>query len=258
MAIIEGKNISVTIARKKILSDISLSLPQGQRTAIIGPNGSGKSTLLKALCGLIAYQGQVFLQGSLIKQLKRSELAKRLAILPQSLQVPADVTVFDLVEHGRFPHRTWWKAIDSEDKNCIDWALKQTNIEHLQERLVNTLSGGERQRAWIAMALAQKPEILLLDEPTTYLDICHQLEILQLLTRLNQENNLTVVMVIHDLNQALQFADNVLVMKEGQIIVQGKPESIINVELLRQVFSVESEAFISSQGQKIISPLRSV
>lgn len=258
MAIIEGKNLSVKIGKKKILTDISLSLPQGKRTAIIGPNGSGKSTLLKALCGLIAYQGQVFLQGSLIKQLKRSELAKRLAILPQSLQVPADVTVFDLVEHGRFPHRAWWKSIDGEDRSCISWALKQTNIEHLQDRLVNTLSGGERQRAWIAMALAQKPEILLLDEPTTYLDICHQLEILQLLTRLNKENNLTVVMVIHDLNQALQFADNVLVMKEGQIITQGKPEEIITTELLRQVFAVESEAFISSQGQKIISPLKSI
>ena len=194
-AIIKAQNISVSINEKEIVHGISLDIPEGKVTAIIGPNGCGKSTTLKALSRILPYKGSVTFKGQEMSTLSQREFAKCLAILTQSPQAPSDLTVNDLVEMGRFPHRGFLGRAGKDDKEHVEWALEQTGVKEMRYRLLNTLSGGERQRAWIAMALAQRPEVLLLDEPTTYLDICHQLEIMQLIGRLNQELGLTVVMV---------------------------------------------------------------
>ena len=165
------------------------------------------------------------------------------------------MTVKDLVEMGRFPHRSIFSRITKDDENCINWALEQTNMLAMKERFLSTLSGGERQRAWIAMALAQNPEVLILDEPTTYLDISHQLEVMQLLTKLNAELGITVIMVLHDLNHALQYSDYVAVIKEGELVVAGEPEKIITTNLLKEVFNVQADAFNCSNGFSALVPI---
>ena len=237
-AIIKAQNISVSINEKEIVHGISLDIPEGKVTAIIGPNGCGKSTTLKALSRILPYKGSVTFKGQEMSTLSQREFAKCLAILTQSPQAPSDLTVNDLVEMGRFPHRGFLGRAGKDDKEHVEWALEQTGVKEMRYRLLNTLSGGERQRAWIAMALAQRPEVLLLDEPTTYLDICHQLEIMQLITRLNQELGLTVVMVVHDLNHAIMYADHVVVVKAGHLVTSGAPREIITAGLLAEVFKV--------------------
>jgi len=178
-----------------------------------------------------------------------------LAILTQSPLAPTDLTVNDLVDMGRFPYRSFLGRATKEDAEYVSWALEQTNILNMRHRLLSTLSGGERQRAWIAMALAQNPQVLLLDEPTTYLDICHQLEIMQLLERLNQELGLTVVMVLHDLNHTLQYTQHVIVIKKGELVTSGDPKDIITRNLLEQVYGVESEEFKTRAGIRVVVPI---
>ena len=187
--------------------------------------------------------------------LSQREFAKSLAILTQSPQAPSDLTVNDLVEMGRFPHRGFLGRGDKDDKEHVEWALAQTGVTVMRNRLLNTLSGGERQRAWIAMALAQRPEVLLLDEPTTYLDICHQLEIMQLIVRLNQELGLTVVMVVHDLNHAIMYADHVVVVKAGKLVTSGAPREIITADLLTDVFRVKADEFVLSNDLRALVPV---
>ncbi|MBQ3970981.1 MAG: ABC transporter ATP-binding protein, partial [Selenomonadaceae bacterium] len=175
--LLETRNLTVTIEGKTILKDLSIRFAEGKRTAIIGPNGAGKSTLLRALAALNPhYQGEILLDGEDIRKMGRKKLSQRLAILPQSVQAPPDTTVERLVDYGRFPYRSWFRGSNArEDREAVEWALSVTRLEDFRHRQVVSLSGGERQRAWIAMALAQRPEVLLLDEPTTYLDIAHQL-----------------------------------------------------------------------------------
>ena len=254
-AIIKAQNISVSINEKEIVHGISLDIPEGQVTAIIGPNGCGKSTTLKALSRILPYKGSVTFKGQEMSTLSQREFAKCLAILTQSPQAPSDLTVNDLVEMGRFPHRGFLGRAGKDDKEHVEWALEQTGVKEMRYRLLNTLSGGERQRAWIAMALAQRPEVLLLDEPTTYLDICHQLEIMQLITRLNQELGLTVVMVVHDLNHAIMYADHVVVVKAGQLVTSGAPREIITADLLAEVFKVKADEFTLSNDLRALVPV---
>ena len=254
-AIIKAQNISVSINEKEIVHGISLDIPEGKVTAIIGPNGCGKSTTLKALSRILPYKGSVTFKGQEMSTLSQREFAKCLAILTQSPQAPSDLTVNDLVEMGRFPHRGFLGRAGKDDKEHVEWALEQTGVKEMRYRLLNTLSGGERQRAWIAMALAQRPEVLLLDEPTTYLDICHQLEIMQLITRLNQELGLTVVMVVHDLNHAIMYADHVVVVKAGQLVTSGAPREIITAELLAEVFKVKADEFTLSNELRALVPV---
>ena len=254
-AIIKAQNISVSINEKEIVHGISLDIPEGKVTAIIGPNGCGKSTTLKALSRILPYKGSVTFKGQEMSTLSQREFAKCLAILTQSPQAPSDLTVNDLVEMGRFPHRGFLGRADKDDKEHVEWALEQTGVKEMRYRLLNTLSGGERQRAWIAMALAQRPEVLLLDEPTTYLDICHQLEIMQLITRLNQELGLTVVMVVHDLNHAIMYADHVVVVKAGQLVTSGAPREIITADLLADVFKVKADEFTLSNDLRALVPV---
>ena len=254
-AIIKAQNISVSINEKEIVHGISLDIPEGKVTAIIGPNGCGKSTTLKALSRILPYKGSVTFKGQEMSTLSQREFAKCLAILTQSPQAPSDLTVNDLVEMGRFPHRGFLGRAGKDDKEHVEWALEQTGVKEMRYRLLNTLSGGERQRAWIAMALAQRPEVLLLDEPTTYLDICHQLEIMQLITRLNQELGLTVVMVVHDLNHAIMYADHVVVVKAGHLVTSGAPREIITADLLAEVFKVKADEFTLSNDLRALVPV---
>ena len=254
-AIIKAQNISVSINEKEIVHGISLDIPEGKVTAIIGPNGCGKSTTLKALSRILPYKGSVTFKGQEMSTLSQREFAKCLAILTQSPQAPSDLTVNDLVEMGRFPHRGFLGRAGKDDKEHVEWALEQTGVKEMRYRLLNTLSGGERQRAWIAMALAQRPEVLLLDEPTTYLDICHQLEIMQLIGRLNQVLGLTVVMVVHDLNHAIMYADHVVVVKAGQLVTSGAPREIITAELLADVFKVKADEFTLSNDLRALVPV---
>lgn len=254
-AIIKAQNICVSINDKEIVHNLSLEIPEGKVTAIIGPNGCGKSTTLKALSRILPYKGSVTFKGNEMSVLSQREFAKSLAILTQSPQAPSDLTVNDLVEMGRFPHRGFLGRGGKDDKEHVEWALEQTGVTAMRNRLLNTLSGGERQRAWIAMALAQRPEVLLLDEPTTYLDICHQLEIMQLIGRLNQELGLTVVMVVHDLNHAIMYADHVVVVKEGKLVTSGAPREIITADLLAEVFKVKADEFTLSNDLRALVPV---
>jgi iron complex transport system ATP-binding protein len=250
------QNICVSVGHKNLIENISIEIPAGRITTIIGPNGCGKSTTLKAVCRLMPFAaGKILVLGKEVKEYTFKEFARKVAILTQAPLSPADLTVRDLVAMGRFPYRGLLGGSSKEDDACIAWALQETALENLSTRLLSTLSGGERQRAWIAMALAQKPEILLLDEPTTYLDICHQLEVLKLLKKLNRELHLTVVLVLHDLNQALMFSDYVAVIKAGHLVTAGDPRKIIKAELLQTVFQVQADTFTCTNGLQALVPM---
>lgn len=254
---LECKNISVSINGKKIISDINSNFTEGKCIAIIGPNGVGKSTFLKVLAALNSqYEGEVLLGGKNIRNISRKKIARHLAILPQSMQIPPDITVSRLIDYGRFPYRSLFsRGNPKEDEDAVNWAISVVNLEKFKDRQVNSLSGGERQRARIAMALAQLPEIILFDEPTTYLDIAHQLEVMQTIRLINEKYKMTVIMVVHDINHALQFANEVIVLKDGKIFAQGQPQQILNVDLLEKVFGVKADIFTNSLGASVISPV---
>ncbi|SFM10782.1 ABC transporter ATP-binding protein [Pelosinus propionicus] len=253
MSNMKAEALSVNFDDKMVLKDLSLAIEEGKIISILGPNGSGKSTLLNVLSRNIKpNKGIVYLDGQNLSQLSGKMLAQQMAVLPQSPQAPSDLTVRDLVEFGRFPHQSWWRGKSEQDEACVSWALMQTGLIQMADRVVSTLSGGERQRVWIAMALAQKPEILLLDEPTTYLDICHQLEIMELLAAFNHEHKLTVVMVLHDINHAAKYSDYVAVLQQGQIFAAGEPAEVITEHTLREVFRVESEISFDVSGKPMV------
>ena len=254
---LEAKNLTVAFEGRTILKNVNVSFTPGKRTAIIGPNGAGKSTLLKALSSLNRkYDGQVLLDGEDVREMGRKKLSQRLAILPQGAQAPADVTVRQLVDFGRFPYRSWLAPGDPKaDREAVEWALERTQLNDFVDRTVMRLSGGERQRAWIAMALAQKPEILLLDEPTTYLDIGHQLEVMNIVEDLNREYGITIIMVLHDINHALQYADEIVVIKNNGVFAQGTPKEVLTVDMLGKVFGVRADIFVNSNGISVLSPV---
>lgn len=233
-------NLFVGYGKTNVIKGAGLEVKKGEIVTIIGANGSGKSTILKTLArSLKPGQGNVYLDGKSIFSLDTKDLAKKMAILPQIHSVPEDFTVRDLVSYGRFPHLGVTGRLHPEDFEAVDEALCMTKMEPLQHRLVATLSGGERQRAWIALALAQKPEVLLLDEPTTFLDISHQFELLELISRLNREMGLTILMVLHDLNQAARYSNRLIVLKDGKVYRSGTPKEIINSDVLSEVFNIQ-------------------
>ena len=254
------ENLNVSIAQQPILQDLSLDFAAGRRTAIVGPNGAGKSTLLRAVAGLNHdYTGSICLDGQEIRQLARQHMARKLAILPQGAAAPPDTTVGQLVDYGRFPYRSWFRTSDAKaDCEAVTWAMQVTKVTEFRDRQVQSLSGGERQRAFLAMALAQQPETLLLDEPTTYLDIAHQLEVMKIVTTINETYGMTVIMVLHDINHALQYADEIAVLKDKHIVAQGEPETVLTVEMLAQVFGVRADIFTNRQGAKVLSPVELV
>lgn len=224
-----------------IVPGLNLSLKGGQVTSIIGPNGCGKSTLLRALARLRPVTGgSVELYGQALHALPSKEVARRLAILPQGPVAPEGLSVEELVWFGRHPHQGRFPVRRPEDREAVAWALAQTGMTVFGSRPLEALSGGQRQRAWIAMSLAQQTEILLLDEPTTYLDLSHQLEVLQLAQRLNREQGKTVVMVLHELNQAVRYSDEIIAMRAGEVYAQGRPEDVLTPELLAEVFGLKA------------------
>lgn len=233
-----AQNLVLAYNRSVIVNDLTLELPDGGFTVIIGPNACGKSTLLKALARtLTPTSGSVLLDGTPIASLRSKKVARQLAMLPQSPIAPEAITVRDLVGRGRYPHQTLLRQWSATDENAVQEALAATNITDLADRYVAELSGGQRQRAWIAMVLAQETELLLLDEPTTFLDIAHQYEVLELCARLHADGR-TLVAVLHDLNQAARYASHLVVMKAGAIVAQGEPGSILTAELVEQVFGL--------------------
>ncbi|OJF96418.1 ABC transporter ATP-binding protein [Pararhizobium antarcticum] len=230
---------------REILRDLDLTIPPGMITAIVGANACGKSTLLRTLSRLISpSQGQVLLDGKSIHTLPSREVARTLGLLPQSPIAPEGITVADLVGRGRHPHQSLFSRWTKLDEEAVDSALAATKTFDLAERPVDELSGGQRQRVWIAMALSQQTDILLLDEPTTFLDINHQIEVLDLLTDLNRTRGTTVVMVLHDLNLAARYADYLVAMTGGRVHAFGTPEDVLTENMVRQVFGLDSRIIV--------------
>lgn len=228
--------------KNEILHGVSAAFSSGKITALIGANGCGKSTLLNLMAGVLKPDaGHIFLNGKDVKNLKRSLVAQNIAVVHQSNTAPADMTVEKLVSVGRTPYRTLFQGFREEDAKRIEKALKDTDTDKLREKAVSSLSGGQMQRVWLAMALAQDTDILLLDEITTYLDIHYQIDILHLVRELNQKKNMTIIMVLHDINLALEFCDEVVIMKDGHIRAQGKINEVVNEEILDEAFEVSSK-----------------
>ncbi len=237
---IRVQSLSVQYEGKFVVQNVSFSVPKGCAAALIGPNGCGKSTLLKAIAHVIKPSaGAVFLDGQDSSKWKNRQIARVLAYLPQQLSSPPDYTVRELVEFGRTPFLSFGQRLQENDRQIVEWAISQMNLDGFQERAASSLSGGERQRVWIAMRLAQKPEILLLDEPTTYLDIAAQYETLQLVRKLNRETGLTVLMVLHDLNQAAEFSDRIFSMRGGRWQGEGTVREMMTAPFIQEVFGIQ-------------------
>lgn len=223
-----------------VVDELMLSIPRGRLTALIGPNACGKSTLLRGLARLLKPRGgTVWLDGREIHRYPTREVALRLGLLPQAAAAPEGLTVEDLVARGRYPHQSWLRQWSTDDERAVERALQLTETADLRARPVDELSGGQRQRAWIAMALAQETELMLLDEPTTYLDLAHQVEVLDLLHALVAEEGRTIVIVLHDLNQACRYADHLVAMRDGAIVAEGPPGEVVTAGLVRDVFGID-------------------
>ncbi|WP_270994630.1 ABC transporter ATP-binding protein [Listeria seeligeri] len=254
---LELKNISFSRKRDFQMSDINAAIPEGKITTLIGPNGSGKSTMLRLMMRLLTPDsGEILLGEKNITDISAKELAKKMTMLAQAPEGLVDIIVHDLVAYGRLPYRSFLSTLQDEDEAVIQWAIKVCNLGNLAYRPLHSLSGGERQRAWLAMALAQKTPILLLDEPTTYLDIAHQLELLDLLVHLNKEYNLTIVLVLHDLNQAAIYSDYVFVCENGRLVKSGTPKEVFTIDLLKNVFHITAD-ITEKNGKQHIHPLAS-
>ncbi len=242
MYTIRADHIRVAYDKKVIIPELSTEIPQQQITTIIGANGCGKSTLLKALTRILPVQeGVIYLDGQAIATLSTKEVAKKLALLPQVLEAADGISVYDLVSYGRFPHQSGLGQLTDFDREKINWALEATQTTPFARMMVDELSGGQRQRVWIAMALAQDTDTIFLDEPTTYLDLNHQLEILELLQELNQTCQKTIVMVLHDLNLSARFSDHMIAMKDGEIRYEGPVSDIMTPDILGDIFQIEAQ-----------------
>lgn len=236
------EDLNIAYEDHLIVKNLSVHIPDKKITTIIGPNGCGKSTLLKAITRIISnHTGSVLLDGKNILKENTKILAKKMAILPQSPESVSGLTVGELVSYGRFPYQKGFGRLTKKDYEIIDWSLEVTGTSDFKYRPVDSLSGGQRQRVWIAMALAQETEIIFLDEPTTYLDMAHQLEVLELLQKLNVEQERTIIMVLHDLNQAARFADYIIALKDGEIVKADTCEQVINHQVLKEVFQIDAE-----------------
>lgn len=242
MTYYEVSSLKVNYGKKTVITNMDVTFNKSDITAIIGPNGSGKSTLLKAMGRLLKpVSGNILIEGQSIASLNDKLIAQKVGVLPQAPTAPLDTPVHCLVSYGRTPHNSVFSRFTKEDRETVDWAITATGLTDKRFKRLGQLSGGERQRAWIAMALAQKPEMLLLDEPTTYLDIHHQFEILELLEDLNKNHGLSVVMVLHDLNLAARFSNRIVVLKEGNVYADGTPTEILNESVIKDVFNVKSK-----------------
>lgn len=239
---ISCKNLKVGYEEKVIIENLSLSINKGEVVSIIGPNGCGKSTLLKTLSRIIKpMSGGIYIQNESIKNLKSKHISQKVCLLSQHNDAPGDLTVEELVYFGRIPHKKWYESKTKSDEEIVNWAIENTGLKRYKNTPINSLSGGERQRAYIAQALCQKPNILLLDESTTYLDISYQLEVMELVREINEKFNITIVMVLHELNQASKYSDRLVIMKDGEIVSDGCPKEVINKETIKQVYKIECD-----------------
>ncbi len=242
MSKLRTEKITLAYDEGAVVRDLTIEVPEGRVTSVVGPNGCGKSTLLRSLARLMKPRGgAVYLDGAAISRLPTREVARRLGILPQSPAAPEGLTVRELAAQGRYPHQSWLRQWSKADERAVEKALETTGVMELADRPLDTLSGGQGQRAWISMALAQETETLLLDEPTTFLDMAHQLEVLQLLERLNREEGRTILMVLHDLNNAARYSHQVIALSRGQVYDAGPPDDVVTPDLLREVFGVEAD-----------------
>lgn len=240
MTDLTARQLTLAYDNAVIVQNLDVRIPQGQITALVGPNGCGKSTLLRGISRLLQPKGgQVMLDSRDIWSLPTKELAKRMGILPQGPVAPEGLTVLELVSQGRYPHQSWFSQWSAEDERTCWDALHITGMDEYAHRAVETLSGGQRQRAWIAMTLAQDSEYILLDEPTTFLDLAYQIDVLDLLHELNQTRGKTIVMVLHDLNQACRYADRLIAVRGGQIISQGDPADVVTEAIVKDVFGLD-------------------
>lgn len=239
---IRGEQLEIGYGEYTVVRDMDIKVEKGRITSIIGPNGSGKSTVLKGLTRLLSCRrGMVYVDGRSLKEYTAKELARHIGVLPQVHSAPPDFQVRELVGYGRMPYQKWYGKNRDEDDRIVDWAMKATGVWPLRDKSINQCSGGESQRVWIATVLTQQPEILFLDEPTTYLDIAHQLDMMRLVKRLNRENGIGVVMVLHDLAQALEVSDWIVVIKDGRKYAEGTPEDVITPQMMKDVYDVECD-----------------
>lgn len=236
---LRGDQVTLGYGKKVVAEDLSVAIPDGHFTAIIGPNGCGKSTLLRTLSRLMSpTQGHVYLDGEQIQRFNSKEVARRIGLLAQNATTPGDITVQELVSRGRYPHQPLFTRWRQEDDRAVQRAMQATGVADLALQSVDTLSGGQRQRAWIAMVLAQETAIMLLDEPTTWLDISYQIDVLELLSELNREQGYTLAAVLHDLNQACRYATHLIALRDGKIVAQGAPKEIVTAELIEAVYGL--------------------
>ena len=255
-----ARNLCVKIAGKEILHGLSVDIAAGRRTAIVGPNGAGKTTLLRALAGLNRrYTGEISLDGHELSGYSEKELARVRAILPQERTAAQGLTVQQLVTYGRFAHAGLFQArSDTEDREAVAWAMETAHVSAFAQREVHTLSGGERQRVFLAMALSQRPRLLLLDEPTTYLDVAHQLRVMEIIRQLNEMHGMTILMVLHDMAHAMQYADEIVLVQSGRVCATGTPGEVLTEERIADVFGVRVEIFESTRGIRVPSPVELV
>lgn len=238
---IEGKAVSIDYGPRRIVTNLDLAIPERRFTALIGPNGSGKSTILRTFAALMKPSGgSILLDGKDLSGLSTRDVAKKVGVLFQGAVAPEGLTVADLVRQGRYPHQQLFSRWAADDQDACDEALMLTGTTDLSDRALDSLSGGQRQRAWIAMTLAQQGEALLLDEPTTYLDLEHQIELMKLITMLVEKRGKTVVAVLHDINQAARFAEHIVMLKDGRIKAVGRPDTVISSETIFDVFNVKT------------------
>ncbi|MEU5269761.1 ABC transporter ATP-binding protein [Streptomyces hygroscopicus] len=251
-----ARGITVGYGGRAVIDNLDVTIPSGVITTIIGPNGCGKSTLLRTLTRLLKpAKGAVVLDGEDIAGLRTRDVAKKLGLLPQAPVAPEGLTVADLVAKGRHPHQSWLRQWSSDDAGVVERALAMTGVSDLADRPVDSLSGGQRQRVWISMALAQGTDLLLLDEPTTYLDLAHAIDVLDLVDDLHEAGR-TVVMVLHDLNLATRYSDNLIVMRAGSILAQGHPRDVITAELLDEAFGLRATVIDDPVGDRpLIVPI---
>lgn len=248
----EVRNLCFSYEKNKVLQGISLKIQEGKITTVMGANGCGKSTLFFLMTkNLSPQKGSIFLKGKNIANMGLKEFAQRAAIVQQYNSAADDITVENLVALGRSPHRRFFGGLTREDERMIQWAMEVTDLDKYRDRELSRLSGGQRQRVWIAMALCQGTQILFLDEPTTYLDIRYQIEILRLIRRLNREFKITVLMVLHDINQAIAYSDYIIGMKEGQVVSEGSPKEIISKKMIEELYGMELN-LANVGGQKFV------
>jgi iron-siderophore transport system ATP-binding protein len=253
-----GTDLTLAYDQRVVTSGLDVTIPDNSFTVIVGPNACGKSTLLRALSRMLKpRRGSVYLDGSIITSQPSKEVARRLGLLPQSSIAPDGITVADLVARGRYPHQRLLRQWSAADETMVQQALAATNITDLADRIVDELSGGQRQRVWLAMVLAQETDLLLLDEPTTFLDIAHQIEVLDLCAELHESRNHTLVAVLHDLNHACRYATHLIAMRDGGIVAEGRPDEIVTADLVSEVFGLACRVIPDPEtGTPLVIPAR--